>query len=138
MIALNAAAKEAEWLRVVHSELFLGKFDHNEARPIVVHEDNTGAKALAESFMINKRSRHFRDRLYYVRQQIRDGVIQVEYVNTLDNISDLFTKPLGPAKFVPFRDQLVKMPMTNNTAALLSRPAQYAFKRNKHQYRRHR
>ena len=53
-------------------------------------EDNTGAKALAESFMINKRSRHFRVRLYYVRQQIRDGVLEVTYVNTKSNIADNF------------------------------------------------
>ena len=126
MIALNAAAKEAEWTRVVYSELCNGAFDHNKTDPIIVFEDNTGAKALAESFMINKRSRHFRVRLYYVRQQIRDGVLEVTYVNTKANIADTFTKPLTPALFLPFRDMLVQKPMTNATAALLCRPSAFS------------
>ena len=98
----------------------------NKADPIIVFEDNTGAKALAESFMINKRSRHFRVRLYYVRQQIRDGVLEVTYVNTKANIADTFTKPLTPALFLPFRDMLVQKPMTNATAALLCRPSAFS------------
>ena len=127
MIALNAAAKEAEWTRVVYSELCNGAFDHNKADPIIVFEDNTGAKALAESFMINKRSRHFRVRLYYVRQQIRDGVLEVIYVNTKANIADTFTKPLTPALFLPFRDMLVQKPMTKYaTSALLCRPSAFS------------
>ena len=67
LIALNAAAKEAEWLRVIYSELFLGTFDPVSAKPVTLFEDNTGAKARAETFVINRRSRHFRVRLYYVR-----------------------------------------------------------------------
>ena len=113
LIALNAAAKEAEWLRVIYSELFLGTFDPVSAKPVTLFEDNTGAKALAETFVINRRSRHFRVRLYYVRQQVRDGVIDVSRVDTHENISDLFTKPLLRVKFDKFRQELVHVPMTS-------------------------
>ena len=44
LIALNAAAKEAEWLRVIYSELFLGTFDAISSKPVTIFEDNTGAK----------------------------------------------------------------------------------------------
>ena len=73
--------------------------DHNAAPPLKVFEDNTGAKALAENYtyILTKRSRHFRVRLAYVKQQLMDGVMFIEYINTHDNIADLFTKFLPVA-----------------------------------------
>ncbi len=68
---------------VIYSELFVGTFDHTTAKPVVIFEDNTGNKALAESFMINKRSRHFRFRLYYVRQQVGVHVVSIHNNGTV-------------------------------------------------------
>ena len=112
LIALNACGKEAEWVRVLHAELTSGLFDHTESGVVPIMEDNTGAKALAENYYTSKRSRHFRVRLFHIRQQIRDGVCRVEYINTNDNVADLFTKPLQAQKFLPFRDSLVVDPLS--------------------------
>jgi hypothetical protein len=116
LIALNACGKEAEWVRVLHAELTSGLFDHTESGVVPIMEDNTGAKALAENYYTSKRSRHFRVRLFHIRQQIRDGVCRVEYINTVtntnDNVADLFTKPLQAQKFLPFRDSLVVDPLS--------------------------
>ena len=72
LIALNACGKEAEWVRVLHAELTSGLFDHTESGVVPIMEDNTGAKALAENYYTSKRSRHFRVRLFHIRQQIRE------------------------------------------------------------------
>ena len=79
--------------------------------PVVLREDNRGAKALAESFVLSRRSRHIRVRFHYVRQQVRDGVIQVESVGTTDQLADIMTKVLGPQKHWRFANQLVRDPI---------------------------
>ena len=110
-IALNAIARECEWTRVVYNELFKGVFDQENSAAVPVFADNAGANSLATSFMINKRSKHFRVRLYYVRQQVQDGVMQVVKVGTASNVGDGFTKLLGPQKFIKFRDEVVFSPV---------------------------
>ena len=44
--------------------------------------------------MVTKRSKHIRIKYHYVRQQVQDGVMSLEYVKTKDNVADLFTKIL--------------------------------------------
>ena len=97
---------------MLYEEFFAGSFDHLSAAAIPIMEDNTGAKALAENYMTSKRSRHFRVRLFYVRDQVRDGVIKIEYIDTHENIADLFTKALLAPKFTKFMNELVHKPMT--------------------------
>ena len=48
--------------------------------------------------------------IHYVRQQQRDGVISLEYINSADNPADLFTKVLDDALFTKHRDVLVTDP----------------------------
>ena len=80
--------------------------------------------------MLTKRSRHFRVRLAYVKQQLMDGVMFIEYINTLENIADLFTKPLAAPKFLGFRNKLVHSPMTSSPSVALLKPyLQAAFAR---------
>ena len=110
-IALNAIARECEWARVVYNELFNSFFDQRASPAVPVFADNLGANQLAKTFMVNKRSKHFRVRLYYVRQQVREGVMQVFNIPTDQNLGDPFTKILGPQKFIFFRDQLVVAPV---------------------------
>ena len=47
----------------------------------------------------------------YVRQQIRDAVIRLSYINTKLNVADLFTKILKPVTFMFHRDKLVQDPI---------------------------
>lgn len=114
LVALNAIAKECEWLRVLYHELFSGKFDHLQNPATQVWEDNQAAKAIAENCIMTKRNRHFRVRLFYVRDQIRDGVLRVDYIKSQDNIADGLTKVLGRILFRAFRDAVVFLPMSRS------------------------
>ena len=105
---MNAATREAEWLRIVANFLFM---DGSSERPLLLHEYNQGAKALAESIAISCRSCHIKVRYHYVRQALQEGIVTFDYVNTEDQIADCMTKVLGPQKFNTFQSFLVVQPI---------------------------
>ena len=58
--------------------------------------------------MITKRSKHIRIKYHYVRQQVKDKVIAMEYINTKHNIADIFTKLLAYPVFAGLSEKIVK------------------------------
>ena len=101
-------------LRLIHSETVNPKSLEN---PVRCFEDNQGCIALAKNFMVTKRSKHIRIKYHYVRQQVEDNVISLEYVNTRQNIADLFTKILPECDFSRHMSRLVKEPVMSRFAA---------------------
>ena len=53
--------------------------------------------------------KHIERRHFYVRQCVEDHKITVPYVNTLDNLSDFFTKPLQSKHFFGLRDAIMNV-----------------------------
>ncbi|SCZ95373.1 BZ3500_MvSof-1268-A1-R1_Chr11-2g03469 [Microbotryum saponariae] len=76
--------------------------------PVQLYGDNQGAIALAKNPTLHHRSRHIHIREHFVRDQVRLGTIQVDYVDTKTMVADIFTKALGPLVFKssPLFDQL--------------------------------
>ena len=94
----------------VYNDLMGGNGGVDTTLPITIKEDNQACIFLAKNFMVSKKSKHIRVRFHYVRQQQRDGVISLEYINSADNPADLFTKVLDDALFTKHRDVLVTDP----------------------------
>nr|GFA18568.1 hypothetical protein [Tanacetum cinerariifolium] len=57
--------------------------------------DNTGAIAIAKYDVVTKGARHFRAKVYYLRETIKLGDVKIEKVDTDDNLADPFTKALA-------------------------------------------
>ncbi|SCZ99859.1 BZ3500_MvSof-1268-A1-R1_C104g00574 [Microbotryum saponariae] len=89
---------DAEYLALSHAS--------KEAAPVQLYGDNQGAIALAKNPTLHHRSRHIRIREHFVRDQVRLGTIQVDYVDTKTMVADIFTKALGPLVFKVHRDNL--------------------------------
>ena len=60
--------------------------------------DNQSAMKLAKHLMTKPASRHILLRYHWLRDQVRDGRLKLEYVNTDDNLADPFTKVLPKFK----------------------------------------
>jgi len=67
------------------------------ATPITMHIDNTGAINLSEKNLNNQRTKHIDIRYHHIRDWVQSKVVKIEKVRSIDNIADLFTKPL-PAR----------------------------------------
>ena len=94
-------AGDAAWIRS-----FLSEIGHMIDGPIILQEDNTGAKKWSEDSSLNKNKRHIRIAFHYVRQEVEAGHIKVEYVESAQNPADGLTKALDKTAFKHFVELL--------------------------------
>jgi hypothetical protein len=100
-VAQTHAAKEAIWLRS-----FISEIQGKTKGPLTISCDNQGAIALAKDNKFHGRTKHIDLRYHFIREAVEDGKINVKYVPTDDNVSDIFTKPLPRPKFQRFVELL--------------------------------
>ncbi|KAJ3474091.1 hypothetical protein NLI96_g12656 [Meripilus lineatus] len=96
MAACNAT-KEALWLQSFLQEL---GYAQDPATTILI--DNQSAMALAKNPAFHDRSKHIAIRYHFICEKVEDGIIQLEYVPTNDQVADIFTKGLSCEKHVCF------------------------------------
>jgi hypothetical protein len=102
LIALTMAMKEALWLRGLLVELGI----HQSDQPMLIHEDNQGAMALANDAKFSDRTKHVDIKFFRVREEVSKNRIKVKYCHTSKMLADIFTKPLGKGVFRAIRDQI--------------------------------
>ena len=93
------AARDVVWIRRVLREILLP-----QQAATTMYIDNQSAMKLAKHLMTKPASRHILLRYHWLRDQVRDGRLKLEYVNTDDNLADPFTKVLPKFKYQKFVD----------------------------------
>ena len=106
-VALASAVKEALWLCSLLRQM---GFEQQEAT--LIYCDNQACISIAQNKVLNERSKHIDIRFHFVREAIEAKEIELMYMPTVDNIADIFTKPLSRDRFNLLRDKLnvVKIP----------------------------
>lgn len=100
-MALAEASKTASWLITLLADL------HFEIqRPIRLHCDNIGSITMAINPRINPCTRHIATHYHFTREKIASGDLELEYVPSLEQLADIFTKPLGWSLFEKLRNTL--------------------------------
>jgi hypothetical protein len=105
--ALSAAAKEMVFIRTLLSE-----FGINFLKPIPLFSDNKACIAIAHNPVSHMYTKHIDIRMHFVSELITRGVLQVLYVETNSNVTDIFTKPLSKQNFRMHRDYLFSTKLT--------------------------
>ena len=78
--------------------------------PIVSYIDNVAAAKMATQSVTNKRTKHINLRYQYAREQIQEfKYFDLFYINTTNNNSDIFTKPLDKGLFEKHRAYIMKL-----------------------------
>ena len=101
-IALSETIKELLWMSMALRELGV-----KQDRPIRVNIDNKAAKRLAENAVNHERSKHIDTRYHFIRQVVESGKVQLHYVDTKKNVSDLLTKATSRKVFSSLVGRLV-------------------------------
>jgi hypothetical protein len=76
-------------------------------KPMPVRVDNMSTLRIAENPFNMRRTRHIEIRHMKVLEWVRAKLISLQYVPSLDNLADFFTKPARRAVFVANRDSIL-------------------------------
>jgi hypothetical protein len=88
------------------TELKGAGFDVPGSTPAVhctAFEDNNGALEMANTPKMRPRTKHMNIKYHHFREAVCLKKVTIKSIGTLDQIADIFTKPLGLELFVKFR-----------------------------------
>ena len=74
--------------------------------PMKIFCDNIGAIALAKESRFHKRTKHIKRRLHFIRDQVKEGDIEIFKIHTYLNVADPLTKPPLRAKHDQHQDSM--------------------------------
>jgi hypothetical protein len=100
-IGQTHALKEILWLRQ-----FLGELTSKFLIPTLLYSDNQGAIALTKNNKFHARSKHIDIRYHFIREAVENREVELTYVPTAENVTDIFTKALAAPKFTYFQERL--------------------------------
>lgn len=68
--------------------------------------DNQSAIRLVKNPEFHKRTKHIDVRYHFIREKYEEGVFELNYVSTDEQLADILTKALGRDRFQRFREML--------------------------------
>jgi hypothetical protein len=99
--ALTSAIQE-----IIYFRQLLGEIGYEQNLPTPLLCDNQGALYLSVSTKNHIKTKHIALRYHYIRDTIKDKLVNLLYVSTKDQLADIMTKPLGKELFEKFRKLL--------------------------------
>lgn len=63
---------------------------------------------MIKSGQLVRRSKHIDVKFHYVSEQYREGLFEIQYCNTDNQLADILTKALQRVKFEKFRNAIMK------------------------------
>ena len=62
--------------------------------PMILYCDNTSAINISKNIVMHAKTKHIAIKYHYVRELVEDKEVKMEYVNSKEQIANIFTKPL--------------------------------------------
>lgn len=100
-VAACETTKEAVWLRYLLDQI--GVLPDG---PSAILCDNQSAIRLVHNPEHHQRTKHIAIRYHFIREKQEAGDINVRYINTKDQLADIFTKPLESSRFRSIRERI--------------------------------
>ena len=92
---------------VVYHRNFLQELGLHMAGRTVMWEDNTACEAMSRNPVNHKRCKHIKLKYFYLRDLVESGILGLEFISTVDQVADLFTKPVKLDIFQRLRPSIV-------------------------------
>ena len=78
-----------------------------EIGTVKVYADNTASISFAHGQTLTERTRHIHRNDSFVREMVRNGEIEIEYIKSENNLADFFTKILPLGTYRKLRDLIM-------------------------------
>jgi hypothetical protein len=74
--------------------------------PIPIMCDNTSAISISKNPAMHSKTKHIPIKYHFLREQVLEKKLKLEYVSSKDQVADIFTKPLPREAFESLRQKL--------------------------------
>jgi hypothetical protein len=71
----------------------------NYTDPIPIHYDNTSAISVSKNPVLHSKTKHIPIKYHFLREQVTNKIVQLNYIPSTEQIVDIFTKPLVATPF---------------------------------------
>src|SRR6185369_516160 len=78
-----------------------------QLHPTPFNIDNTVAIKYINDDNNDKRKKHIDIKYHYVKEQWKNGELEPKWIESENNVADIFTKPLTERKFIPLRNKVL-------------------------------
>ena len=78
--------------------------------PIIIKCDNSSAINISKNPVQHSRTKHIDIRFHFLKDQVAQNEVKLEFIPTVDQVADIFTKPLARDVFERLRTLLGVVP----------------------------
>lgn len=82
----------------------------NRKEPITIYYDNTTSIDISKNPVLHSKTKHVSIKLNFLKENVEAKEVKLVYVNTKEQIADIFTKPLPKETFEYLREKLGVLP----------------------------
>ena len=82
---------------------------------VIIYSDNTNAIKISKNPMMYTKTKHIAIKYHYLRELVQEKIVKMEYVNTKEQLADIFTKALPREPHEYLRSQLGVLPLSKAT-----------------------
>ena len=102
LMAIVEVTKEVTWMNNILEEMH-----YDVHKPISVMSDNQSAIKIAQNDIEHDRTKHIAIKYYYIRDEINKNNVAVKWIQSQQQIADIFTKSLTVQPFNVHKNKLV-------------------------------
>ena len=81
--------------------------------PIPIHCENTSAISVSKNLVLHSKTKHIPIKYHFLREQVTNRVVQLNFITSKEQTADIFTKPLSKTEFEYFHQKLGVIPDSN-------------------------
>ena len=67
--------------------------------PVILYCDNTSAINISKNLVMHAKTKHIAIKYHYVRELVDEKQVKMEYINSKEQIADIFAMPLPKDAF---------------------------------------
>ena len=105
--AMASASSETTWLVRLLTELAV-----TTLQPVTLYCDNQSAIHIGKNPMFHERTKHIEIDCHFTREKVLEGLIQLTYTPSADQLADIMTKALGSLQHNKLKSKLGMYPAT--------------------------
>lgn len=105
------SSKEDVWI-----DRLLKEIRQDKTLPITLLCDKQSAIRLARNPEFHQRTKNVQIKYHFIREQLKNGIIDLQYIGTENQLADILTKPLETNRFQSLRDKMGNMDVKGSSA----------------------